>query len=103
MATPKDPQAQEQSHLIRSVIANLNISYPEPDELKFRSSILLCVQESLNSLTASQITRLYEAACEVKFASDDVKTFRALTQLVIAKNLNLARFKAARKAATKTT
>lgn len=102
MATTKDPQVQEQSHLIRSVIANLNISFPEADELKFRTSILLCVQECLGNLSAAQITRLYEAACEVKFASDDVKAFRSNVQLVIAKNLNLARFKAARKAAAKT-
>ena len=100
MATTKDPEIQKQSQLVRNVVANLNIGFPEPVELRFRTSLLACCAEVLGKLTASQVTRLYEAACDVKFASEDVKGFRDKLQRIIAKDLDLSRFKVARRTAT---
>jgi len=99
--TSKDPEIQKLSQLVRNVVANLNIGFPEPVELRFRTSLLACCAELLAKLTASQITRLYEAACDVKFASDDVKVFRDKLQRTIAKDLDLNRFKIARKSEAK--
>jgi hypothetical protein len=96
--TPKDPEAQESSHLVRSVVANLKISFLEPLELKFRRSLLLGAEAALGGFTTAQIIRLYEAACEVKFASDDVKEFRMRLQTIIAKHHDLKRFKTTRQA-----
>jgi hypothetical protein len=100
MATSKDPEAQELSHLVRSVIANLGIAFLEPDEKKFRCSLLLAIQDCIGKLTAAQIVRLYEAACDVKFATDDVKAFRVNLQAVVAKQHDLIRYRATRRAAT---
>jgi hypothetical protein len=101
MATTKDPEAQESSHLVRSVIANLKIAFLEPLELKFRRSLLLGAEASLPGFTTAQIIRLYEAACEVKFASDDVKEFRMKLQSIIAKHHDLKRFKTTKPAEAK--
>lgn len=98
MATAKDPEIQALSHVIRNVVANLNIAFPEQDELRFRTSLISHCVELIPDLSPSQVTRLYEAACEVKFASEDVKDFRDKLQRSIGKSLNLARFKPARKA-----
>jgi len=100
MAT-KDPASQESAHLVRSVIANLKIAFLEPLELKFRRSLLLGAEAALPGFSTAQIIRLYEAACEVKFASDDVKDFRMKLQSLIAKHHDLKRFKAAKPSDTK--
>jgi hypothetical protein len=98
MATTKDPEAQELSHLVRNVIANLGIAFLEPDEKKFRCSLLLAAQDCFGKFTTAQIVRLYEAACDVKFATDDVKSFRVKLQAVVAKHHDLIRYRATRRA-----
>lgn len=98
---PKDPQLQEQSRLIRTVEANLKVAFLDATELRFRGSLLRCCEASLASLNATHVTRLYEAACDVKFPSEEVTKFRTKLQLAIGKNLDLAKFKAPKPAEAK--
>lgn len=99
MPTIKDPALQEQSRLIRTVEANLKVSFLDATELRFRGSLLRCVEAALPNLNGTHITRLYEAACDVKFPSDEVTEFRKKLQTVIGKNLDLVKFKAPAKPA----
>lgn len=92
--TAKDPQLQEQSRLIRTVEANLKVSFLDATELRFRGSLLRRTEAELIALNATHITRLYEAACDVKFPSEEVTAFRKTLQVAIGKNMDLTKFKA---------
>lgn len=97
MPTPaKDPQLQKQALLIRTVESNLKVAFLDAAELRFRGTLLRCAEASLPLLTATQNTRLYEAACDVKFPSSEVTEFRKKLELIIAKTLDLTQFKAPR-------
>lgn len=82
-------QITGQSQLTRFIEASLKIAIPDPEEIKFRSSLLRCTTSQLGTLKPSFITRMYEAACDVKFPSDEVTEFRKALQRVIGKSLNL--------------
>lgn len=84
---------QEQTHLIRSVEAALKVSVPDPEELRFRASLLGCASASLQTLKPGFIVRLYEAACDVKFPSEEVTQFRHSLQRVLGSHLNLRQFR----------
>jgi hypothetical protein len=96
--TPKAPNSEKdelsaQTQLTRLVEASLKISIPDPDEIRFRRSLLNCAINKIGTLKSSFITRLYEAACDVKFPSDEVTNFRKELQNVIGTNLNLKAFR----------
>lgn len=86
--TEKD-QLSAQTHLTRTIEAHLKIAIPDAEEIRFRSSLLNCAAAQLNDLKPAFITRLYEAACDVKFPSDEVTEFRKSLQRKIGKNFNL--------------
>ena len=89
-ATEKE-QIQSQTHLTRTIEAALKVTLPDPEEIRFRTSLLNCATAQLAELKPSFITRLYEAACDVKFPSDEVTQFRKSLQRVIGKSLGLAK------------
>ena len=88
--TEKD-QLQAQTRLTRTIEASLKVSIPDPEEIRFRTSLLNCAASQLKTLKPAFITRLYEAACDVKFPSDEVTEFRKALQRVIGASLNLAK------------
>jgi len=87
--TEKD-KLQEQTRLTRTIEASLKVAIPDPEEIRFRTSLLACASAQLSQLKPAFITRLYESACDVKFPSDEVTDFRKALQRVIGKSLNLA-------------
>lgn len=95
MATTTNAPEKEiltaQTRLTRTIEAALKVTLPDPEEIRFRSSLLNCATDQLHTLKDAFITRLYEAACDVKFPSDEVTEFRKALQRVIGKNLNLAK------------
>ena len=95
MATPKSDELQAQTHLIRTIEAALKVSVPDKEELRFRGSLLRCAESQVNNLKPAFVVRLYEAACDVKFPSDEVTAFRMILQKAIALSLGLKQFKAA--------
>jgi len=88
-APTEKEQIQAQTHLTRTIEAALKVAIPDPEEIRFRTSLLNCATAQLSTLKPSFITRLYEAACDVKFPSDEVTNFRKALQRVIGKSLNL--------------
>lgn len=73
--TEKD-KLSEQTRLTRTIEASLKVAIPDPEEIRFRTSLLNCATAQLADLKPTFITRLYEAACDVKFPSDEVTEFR---------------------------
>lgn len=86
--TEKD-KLQEQTRLTRTIEASLKVAIPDPEEIRFRSSLLNCAAAQLSQIKPAFITRLYEAACDVKYPSDEVTDFRKALQRTIGKSLNL--------------
>ena len=94
--TTKDPTLQAQSQLVRAVEADLKVAVPDVTDLKFRGTLLRAAAAQIPTIPHGLAVRLFEAACDVKFPSDAVTEFRHALQHQIAKNLNLAAFKAAK-------
>lgn len=97
-ATTKAPNSEKdelsaQTQLTRLIEAHLKISVPDPDEIRFRASLLNCAIAKIAILKPAFITRLYEAACDVKYPSDEVTNFRKELQKVIGTNLNLKQYR----------
>jgi len=99
MTTPNKDELQAQTHLIRTVEAALKVSVPDAEELRFRGSLLRCTAGQLAELKPCFVIRLYEAACDVKFPSDDVTALRKSLQKTIAKSLGLQAYRQAAPAA----
>jgi len=95
--TEKD-QVQAQSQLVRAVEAALKVAIPDPEEIRFRGSLLRCVADRLPTTKQAFVIRLYEAACDVKFPSDDVTEFRKVLQKAIGRSLDLKAYRATRPA-----
>ena len=95
MATtaPNKDELQAQTRLIRAVEAALKVSVPDSEELRFRGSLLRCAAAQLDSLNPGFVIRLYEAACDVKFPSDDVTGLRKALQTSIGKTLGLKQYR----------
>ncbi len=89
MNTPNKDELQAQTHLIRAVEAALKVAVPDAEELRFRGSLLRCAAAQLGNFKPCFIIRLYEAACDVKFPSDEVGNLRKALQKTIAKSLDL--------------
>ena len=94
MAPPKNDELQSQTHLIRTIEAALKVSVPDAEEIRFRGSLLRCAAAKLGELKPGFVIRLYEAACEVKFPSDEVTSFRKALQKAIGRNLELKTYRA---------
>ena len=92
MATPKNEALQAQMRLTRTIEASLKVVVPDPEELKFRGSLLRCASSQLPTLNDSCIVRMYEAACDVKFPSPEVTEFRKSLQRVIGRTLDLKKY-----------
>lgn len=95
MATPKSDELQAQTHLTRTIEAALKVAVPDPEEIRFRQSLLNCATAQIATLKPSFITRLYEAACDVKFPSDEVTDFRKALQAAIGRSMGLKNFRKA--------
>ncbi len=93
MATPKNDELQAQTRLTRTIEAALKVAVPDAEEIRFRSSLLRCAEAQLGTLKEPFIIRMYEAACDVKFPSDEVTNFRKALQKAIGRNLNLKSFR----------
>jgi hypothetical protein len=95
--TPADNSEKEelssQNRLTRFIEASLKVSIPDPEEIKFRTSLLACATAQLAVMKPSFVVRLYEAACDVKFPSDEVTQFRKKLQIIIGRSLNLKQYR----------
>lgn len=94
---PTDQSAKDQltsqTLLIRTLEANLKVAIPDAEELRFRGSACRKAAADLGELKPAFVVRLYEAACEVKFPSDDVAGLRKAIQKSLGKTLGLAAFR----------
>lgn len=86
-------QLSAQTRLTRTIEAALKVAIPDPEEIRFRTSLLHCAAAQLGDLKPVFITRLYEAACDVKFPSDEVTEFRKALQRAIGKSLGLKQYR----------
>jgi hypothetical protein len=91
--TPESEAIQQQTRLTRLIEAALKVAIPDPEELVFRGSLLRCAEAQFPVLKPSFIVRLYEAACDVKFPSDEVTDFRKALQRVIGLSMNLKQYR----------
>lgn len=87
--TTKDPVLQEQTRLVRAVEANLKVVTQDPEELRFRTSLIRKVSADLPHINSSLVTRIYEAVCEIEFASPEIVALRKQLQAAIGRQLNL--------------
>lgn len=95
-SSPKnDEQLQAQTRLTRTIEASLKIAVPDPEEIRFRSSLFNCATAQIDVLKDAFVIRMYEAACDVKFPSDEVTSFRKALQNRIGKSFDLRRFRQA--------
>ena len=92
----KDPLLQEQTRLVRAVEANLKVVTQDPEELRFRSSLIRKVSADLPQINSSLVTRIYEAVCDIEFASPEIVTLRKQLQAAIGRQLNLREHSAPR-------
>ncbi len=99
MTEPNKDQLTAQTHLIRAVEAALQVAIPDNEELRFRRSLMRCASAQLDTLKPAFIIRLYEAACGVKFPSDDVSDLRKSLQTSLGKSFGLKAFRQAAPAA----
>jgi hypothetical protein len=90
--TPESENLQEQTRLVRIIEAALKVAVPDPEELRFRRSLLACATAQLADLKPPFVVRLYEAACDVKFPSDEVTSFRKSLQRTIGRSLSLKQY-----------
>lgn len=88
-STPKDPVLQEHTRLVRTVEANLKVVAPDPEEVRFRASLLRLTESSLPGMNPSLVTRLYEAVCAMEFPKPEIIELRKKLQATIGKNFDL--------------
>ena len=87
-------EIQQQSHLARVVASTLDIKTPNPVEIKFRGSLLRKAVAEIPTLKPNFLIRLYESACAVDFADEDVQLFRMALGRALAGHLDLVKYKA---------
>lgn len=97
----KSEELKSQSHLVRTVAATLDIRVPDPTEIQFRGTLLRKATAEILTIQPGFLVRLFESACGVEHADNDVIQFRIACERVLAGHLNLAQFKAPRQAAAK--
>lgn len=93
--TTPNEELKGQSLLVRTVAATLVIRVPSAKEKRFRASLLRKVASEIATMPAGLLIRLFESACDADFPDDDVVEFRGQCEIILAKYLNLAEFKAA--------
>lgn len=84
------PESQDRALLVRDAVAVLGIDFPQPEDDRFRVSILLRLQEELSKLEPSQLTRLHEAACKADAKHDGVTSIRTALRTVLGRRYELA-------------
>jgi hypothetical protein len=97
--TKTTPESQERALIVRDAIAVLGIDFPQPEDHRFRQSILCRLAEEIPSLEPGQITRLHEAACKADAKHPGIPEFRTKLRSALGRRYDLA---AARKRATTT-
>lgn len=100
MPTKSTPEKQELALLVRDAIAVLGIDFPQPEDDRFRVSVLCRVTEDINKLEPGQLTRLHEAACKAEAKHSGVAEFRTALRRKLGQRYDL---KAARKRAKEST
>lgn len=95
MTTPKNEELSQQSQLVRAVEASLKIAAPETAEIRFRSSLLNRAASDLTTLKPNFVVRLYEAACEVKYPSEEVTRFRLEIAKRLGREFDLSKYREA--------
>jgi hypothetical protein len=95
VANSEKDELHAQTHLTRTIEAALKVAIPDPEEIRFRSSLLACAAAKLETLKPVFVTRLYEAACDVKFPSDEVTDFRKALQKRIGRAFGLKQYRRA--------
>lgn len=90
---PKNEELQGQTQLTRTIEAALQVAVPGPEELRFRAALFRAATAQMAALKPAFVTRMYEAACAVKFPSDEVTAFRLELQRTLARNLNLKQYR----------
>jgi hypothetical protein len=96
MSTPtKNEELKGQSHLVRVVIATLEIRLPSDKEIQFRATLLRKSAAEIATLPPQFLVRLFEAAAGADFPDPDIVEFRHLLELQLARYFDLAAFKAA--------
>lgn len=99
MPAKATPESQQLALLVRNVIADLSIDYPNKEDDLFRASDIALVLENIEKLEPTQITRLYEAACKADAKHGGVIQLRHAIRLGLSKIYDLkgARKRAAEK------
>lgn len=90
MPTKTTPESQERALLVRDGIAVLAIEFPQPEDDRFRVSILLRLTEELSSMEPGQLTRLHEAACKADQKHAGVSEFRTAVRGYLGRRYDLA-------------
>lgn len=92
--TSRSEELTAQSQLVRTVEANLDIAVVESEaELRFRDSLLSCAATQLPKLPPGLLTRLYEAACKVRYSTPPVVLFRESLQREIGVRMSLKSYR----------
>ncbi len=92
--TSRSEELTAQSQLVRTVEANLDIAVIESDhEIRFRDSLLRCASAQIAKMPPGLLTRLYEAACKVRFSTPAVVLFRESLQVEIGTRLSLKSYR----------
>lgn len=92
--TTKGEELSGQSLLVRTVEANLDIAVMEEgEEKRFRASLLKKAAAELAALKPGHVTRLYEAACKVRFSTPEVVEFRAALNRQIGATMGLRNYR----------
>jgi len=94
--TTKNEELKGQSHLVRVVIATLEIRVPSDKEIQFRGTLLRKSLSELPGLPPQFLVRLFEAAAAADFPDADIVEFRHALELCLARYFDLAAFKSPR-------
>jgi hypothetical protein len=89
MATKPTPESQQRALLVRDAVAVLGIDFPQPEDDRFRVSVLLRLKEELPKLEPGHITRLHEAACKANAKHPGVTEFRTSLRLILGRSYDL--------------
>lgn len=99
MPTKPTPESQQRALLVRDAVAVLGIDFPQPEDDRFRVSVLLRLKEELPNLEPGQLTRLHEAACKADAKHPGINEFRTALRTILGRRYDLA---GARKRSTAT-
>lgn len=90
MPAKTTPESQDRCLLVRDAIAILGVDFPQPEDDRFRVSILLRLAEELPKLEPGQLTRLHEAACKADAKHAGINEFRTSLRTNLGRRYDLA-------------